>query len=56
MDVVPGQVHRATTITTSSFHGVERKEVYLKYLPVADRIEFTPTEKKTFVLLKKKEI
>ena len=44
MDVVPGQVHRATTITTSSFHGVERKEVYLKYLPVADRIEFTPTE------------
>ena len=33
-----------STVTTSSFHGVERKEIYLKYLPIPDRIDYTPSE------------
>lgn len=38
--VVNFGARNTNTITTSSFHGVERKEVYLHYLPQPDYLQF----------------
>lgn len=37
---VPVETYPKNSTTTSSFHGVQRKEVYLKYLPKPDYLEF----------------
>ncbi|MCP4438729.1 MAG: SDR family NAD(P)-dependent oxidoreductase [Aureispira sp.] len=37
---MPVETYPKNSTTTSSFHGVERKEVYLKYLPKPDYLEF----------------